>query len=209
MNAEWFVLAMKKDIFPGGIRPSEFGLSVSFHYPNQFFRSWDNVKMDWPNDIKSQNQLLKMVLRVNTFEVTQRRNSRNKKCNKNWKEYDFEVATQNFEKTGCQPVYGIWDSNYPICNSSEKMKMALRAEIRPKIMEPCQSADKIVFDHMDKYVSASEVFPADSFLVAVIMQASRIKVIEQKQAYELQTLIGSSGGYIGLVLGTYYIHIQN
>jgi hypothetical protein len=207
-NAEWLVLAMKRDIFPGAIRPNEVGLGVSFHYPNQFFRSHDNANWDWPTHTKSQNQVLKMVLRVNTIEVSQRRNSRKKKCNKNWKEYDLDVARHYLEKMECRPVYGIWDSSYPTCNSSDEMKMALSLETRPQIMEPCQSADKIVFDHVDKYITASAMFPADSFLVVVVIQTSRIKVIEQKRAYELQTLIGNSGGYIGLILGTYSIHIS-
>ena len=68
-------------------------------------------------------------------------------------------------------------------------------------MEPCQSADKIVFEYMDKYVLASDLEPADSFKVSVEMRMSGIKVIEQKQAYDFQSLIGNCGGYIGLLLG--------
>jgi hypothetical protein len=110
---------------------------------------------------------------------------------------------------GCRPVYGIWDSNYPTCNSSEKMRIAPSVGIIPKVMEPCQSADKIDFKYMDMYLPTDDWFTADSFSVAVNMKVSRVKVIEQKRAYELQTLIGNTGGYIGLLLGIYYIHIHN
>ena len=81
------------------------------------------------------------------------------------------------------------------------MKMAISFTNHPQVMEPCQSADKIVFGHVDNYLPPSDFFPANSFSVWVNMQVSRIKVIEQKRAYELQTLIGNSGGYIGLLLG--------
>ena len=210
-NAKWYLFAMKRDIFPGGIRPNKgYGLAVIFHYPNQFFRSIDNAKFNWPKHNQSDNQCLKMLLKVKTFEITQRRNSRRQKCNSNWKEYDFDVARHSLEKLGCRPIYGIWDSKYPTCNSSEKMKMALSPKIPPKIMDPCQSADKIVFDHADQYVRARlPRLPSDSIKVAVRMQVSRIKLIEQKRAYDLQTLIGNCGGYIGLLLGKYYININN
>ena len=39
------------------------------------------------------------------------------------------------------------------------------------------------------------------------MQFSRFKVIEHKEAYGLQNLVGNSGGYIGLFLGRCYIRI--
>ena len=73
--------------------------------------------------------------------------------------------------------------------------------VRPQIMDPCQSADKITFENADLYHPASDMFPADKFIVSVDMKISRIKVIEQKPAYELQALVGNSGGYIGLLLG--------
>ena len=145
-----------------------------------------------------------MMLTVNNVEVTKRRNSRNKKCNKNWNEYDFEVARHYLEKMGCRPVYGIWGSSYPTCNSTEKMAMALSYGIQPPITEPCQSADKIVFEHMDKYNTGDNVYDGrnGAFSIYVDMLVSRVKVIEQQRAYNLQSLIGNSGGYIGLLLGT-------
>ena len=206
MNAGSFGLVMKKDIFPGGIRTDMLGLS--FNYPNQFFRSLDNSKGEWPSHTKSRNHFLQRVLKLNTFEVTLRRNSRNKKCNMNWKEYDFDVARSHLEKIGCRTVYDNWDSSYPTCNSSEKMSMA-SSFITTKIMDPCQSADNILFDHVDALRPGSNWFPTDNFALAVDMQITKIKVIQQKRAYELQTLIGNSGGYIGVFLGTYYIHIHD
>ena len=207
MDAERFGFRMKRDIFPGGIRPVSGGLTVSFNYPNQFFKSFDNIKREWPIHNQSQNQSLDMQLRMNTFEVTLQRNSRRKPCDENWKGYDFKVARKHLEKVGCRPVYDIWNSSYPICNSFEKMKMASKylSFNRPKIMEPCQSADKIVFQHMDKYTPHP---PNHHLWVTVDIAMSRIKVIEQKRAVTFTDLVGSTGGYIGLLLGTYYISIH-
>jgi hypothetical protein len=87
--------------------------------------------------------------------------------------------------------------------------MAMAASmVIPEIIEPCQSADKISFEHVDLYHPANDQFPADAIMISVDMKISRIKVIEPKAAYELKTLIGNSGGYIGLLLGIDYIYIH-
>ena len=83
------------------------------------------------------------------------------------------------------------------------MAMALFAGMRQQSIEPCQSAEKIVFDHMDEYVPASNQKQADSFIIWATILTSTIKVIEQKQAFSLRSLIGNTGGYIGLLLGIY------
>ena len=72
MNASFLSIELKKDIFPEGIRPTINGLGVAFHYPNQFFRSFDNLRLAWPKDIATQNKTLVMTLNINTFEVGQR-----------------------------------------------------------------------------------------------------------------------------------------
>jgi hypothetical protein len=208
MNARSISIGMKRDIFPGGVRHVKLGLAVSFHYPNQFFRSLDNMLHNYPTHIQSENQYLEMLFKISTFEVTIRRNSRTKQCSKNWKGYDIEIARNHYEEIGCRHVYDIWNSSYPICNSSETMAMAAYMVI-PENIEPCQSADQISFENVDVYHSANDQFPDDSFGVSVKLKMPRIKVIEQKPAYELTTLIGNSGGYIGLLLGTDYIHIHN
>ena len=202
MNARSFSLQLKSDIFPGGIRPVSNGLALSFHYPNQLLRSLDNIVASWPTQIQSQNQLLQMVIKMNAFEVTILRNSRNHQCSENWKGYDIDVARKYFKEIGCRPVYAIWNLSYPICNSSEQMAMAHGLAISENI-EPCQSASEILFEHVDLYHPVSDIVRADSFLVTVDMKFSKFKVIEQKKAYELQTLMGNGGGYIGLLLGRY------
>ena len=208
MNARSFALQLKSDIFPGGIREVSNGLAVSFHYPNQLLRSLDNIVASWPTQIQSQNQSLEMVLKMNAFEVTILRNSRHHQCTENWKDYDIEVGRKYFGKIGCRPVYDIWNLSYPLCNSSEKMTMAGSVAVSENI-EPCQSANEILFEHVDLYHPVSDTFRNDTFLVKVDMKFSKFKVIEQKKAYELQTLMGNGGGYIGLLLGIYQIHIHN
>jgi hypothetical protein len=213
VNTVSFVLTMHTDIFPDGIRPILNGFAVSFHYPNQFLKSFDNMRIAWPVHLKTQNTSLFMLMKINTFEVTIRRNSRKHTCNPKWREYDFYNAQKKYSDIGCRPVFDIWNSSYPTCDSAKKMAMAATpfGEMKwknDKNSEPCQSADKIIFDYQETY--ASNPFQPhqtpkhiDVFATAMQMPFSRSKVIEQKQAYDLQNLIGNSGGYIGLFLGTY------
>ena len=208
MHGEYFGLEMNKTIFPGGIRPNSFGLGLSLHYPNQFFRSFNNIRWHWPNPIQIRNQSLEMLIKMKIFEVTIRRNSRWNQCRANWKEHDFDVAKRHLETVGCRTVYEVRSSNYQLCNSSEKMAMSLNWNV-PQIMEPCQSSDKIVYEEFDNQYKNLNFFSADSFVVWIDMRMSKIKVIEHKQAYNLQNLIANSGGYIGLFLGIHYIHNCN
>ena len=68
---------------------------------------------------------------------------------------------------------------------------------RNEYSKPCQSADKIVYEYQETYPKSS----TDNFWIAAQMPISGFKLTEQKQAYDLQNLIGNSGGYIGLILG--------
>jgi hypothetical protein len=207
-HAKYFGFEMKRTIFPGGIRPKLFGLGILFHYPNQFFRSFNNIRYDWPTQIQSRNQVLEMTIKMNTFEVTRRRNSRWNQCSANWKKYDFDIVKSYVEKLGCRPVYDNWGSSYQTCNSSEQMaNWENLISNRPQIMEPCQSADKIVYRQFDQYFDNQYFNFAsnDSFFLYIDMRMSRVKVTEHKQAYNFQNLIGNSGGYIGLFLGNTFI----
>ena len=43
--------------------------------------------------------------------------------------------------------------------------------------------------------------PADGWLISVIYGDGEFKEIKQTRAYNLQTLIGNAGGYVGLFVG--------
>jgi hypothetical protein len=211
INTVTFMLTLHTDVFPDGIRPILNGIAISFHYPNQFLKSFDNMRADWPVHIKTPNTSLFMYMKINTFEVTIRRNTRKQTCDPKWREYDFNIAQKKYADIGCRPVYDSWNSNYPTCKSEKKMAMAtapfgVRDWKNNKYSEPCQSADKIIFEYQETYSPSNSYI--DVFSTAVQMPFSKLKVIEQKQAYDIQNLIGNSGGYIGLFLGKYFSPIR-
>ena len=118
-------------------------------------------------------------------------------------EYDFSVAQSNYATIGCRPVYAIWNSSYGPCNSKKLMfrsafySAATQFDSKNYKPDPCQSADRIVLEYKDVYVNS---IPGSS-RIFVQMPRTRFNVIQTKRAYDLQHLIGNSGGYIGLFLG--------
>ena len=54
------------------------------------------------------------------------------------------------------------------------------------------------FPHEDFWGNAN-----DTFNLIVGLQSPKFKVIVHKKAYDLQTLVGNCGGYIGLILGKF------
>ena len=85
--------------------------------------------------------------------------------------------------------------------------------LRTKYSEPCQSADKIVYEYQDadledlkstndSFFNTDFIGNNSTFKVAVFIQNNKFKVIFRKKAYDFQALVGNCGGYIGLILGT-------
>ena len=206
INATLIVLNIKNGVFPGRVRPKLWGFGVSFHYPNQFHTSLDNMRYTWPNHHKTENTSLFMLMKLNTFEVTIRRNSRRQSCNPNWREYESNITEKTYSYIGCRPVYNVLNSSLSPCNSRRKMSVVTSIFTGMdwkgnKYLKPCQSADKIVYEYQETYPKSSK----DNFWIAAQMPISGFKLTEQKQAYDLQNLIGNSGGYIGLILGKLFL----
>ena len=203
MNASTFGVTLKNGIILNKKRSILNGVGVSFHYPNQFFRSVDNLRFSPQKNIETQNTSLVLFIKMKTFEVTIRRNSRRVPCEKNWMEYDFSVAQKNYATIGCRPVYAIWNSSYLPCNSKRLMLIsnfrsaASQFDSKNYKPDPCQSADRIVLEYKDIFVNWKAGFSR----IFLQMPRTRFKVIQTKREYDLQNLIGNSGGYIGLFLG--------
>ena len=84
-----------------------------------------------------------------------------------------------------------------------------------KYPDPCQSADTIIYDYQENqditnkgkmpavYSNASKIAPVHngSFWFMIAAPFHKFKVIEHKQAYDFQSLVGNTGGYLGLFLG--------
>ena len=220
LNASVFEIGFVHNIFPNNTLPSTYGFGVSFHYPNQFLKSYDNMRMTWVGQTNAYQKHKGMTLKINDFEVTIRRNTNKNKCNNDWLN-DDQLVYETFLSQGkkCRPPYQIWNATYPICDTAEKISKAnfRFGRQRDKFEQPCQTAEKIVFEYQEMdltHVSTNTEYFREtglddynnflengSFIISIQTLSNRFKVIQHVQKYDLQSLIGNSGGYIGLFLG--------
>ena len=221
IDASTFQVGLISEIFPNKTLPSTFGFAISFHYRNQFLKSFENMKMTWTAPDDQSQKTRSLLMKINSFEVTIRRKTKNRPCNADWLNDDQLVYEEFLTRGGkCRPPYKIWNSTYPVCDTIQKMYEANYhfGRQRDKYMEPCQNAEKVIYESQvvdfsklsmdsDYYhrVGLAEFdyfFKEGSFIVVVEILSNRFKVIKHVQQYDLQSLIGNSGGYIGLFLGT-------
>ena len=214
LNSVGVGLRIKNTVFPNSIRPSTAGFTVSLHYPGQFLTSLASIRNNWPNQKEKSMSYYTMLLTINIFEITIRRNTRRNPCNEQWKMDDFEVFQKLVDKTRCKAPHQIWNTSYPVCDTKEKMAAVdLNFFVRRNYSPPCQSVEKVVYEYsefepeittsMDPDIMSSNLWVNDnnSFLLMANLQGDKFKAIVHKKAYDVQALIGNCGGYIGLILG--------
>ena len=144
-----------------------------------------------------------MDFTIKIFEVTIRRNRSKTACFADWKNYDSLIIQQIIAREGCRPPYYIWNSSLELCSTMREME-ALSKFGNLSYLAPCQGADKIVYDYQETELYTpylTNVVDKRFFDVAVGIQDQTFKLIERKQAYSFQNLIGNGGGYVGLFLG--------
>ena len=227
VDAMLFGVFFKRSFFPNARRPRFQGFGFVMHYPNQFLNSISSMKMSWPKEIIESNHSLSMEIKVNNFEITIRRNSRKNTCNPDLKNDDYIASETSLDKIKCYPPYYNWKSKHPICKTSHEIANAkqLILKTRSKLQQPCKSAEKITYEHQDLSVAIEEFYKNKRIMkflfhsgvgkeklrqllttgydITVLIPENKYKAIVHKQAYDITSLIGNSGGYIGLFLGNY------
>ena len=132
--------------------------------------------------------------------------------NSGWKGYDKYVLDHFTEKIGCRPLY--WDVNksMPPCSNIVQMKNAHEpfkyytfTQFLSEIQEPCQNIETLGVTYTEDYyqneypngTSKEKVFD----IILRFRDLHRFKEVKQVKSYDAQSLIGNTGGYIGLCLG--------
>ena len=115
--------------------------------------------------------------------------------------YDNKVVEESIRKIGCKPPYKKSEKDWPICSSMEDMQMhsshnAATMKVGKYHMSPCKLMSVIDCD-IKKIVQADT---GQHFRLRVGFP-DYFRSIKLIKAIDIQSLIGNTGGYVGLVLG--------
>ena len=172
----WFI-KVKTNIFPQGKRfkriyfdgthATDGGFKVSFHYPNQRFRSNFNMKYQW-SDPATRKETRKrkqfgyyMQFRVRSIEVLTHRNKNRYPCNIDWKNDDPYFTTHFLQDVGCAPPQ-LECCNLPVCSSKEKLMETHKMLSYPTTNDlrryntPCREIEKLQYEYTEGYEATEE-----------------------------------------------------
>ena len=172
----WYI-KIKTSIHPQGKRfqkigfngndESEGGLKISFHYPNQRFRSNFNMKYQWSepttvDEVRKRKRLgYYMQFRISSIEVLTHRNKEKHPCNNDWKNDDTNFINHCLKDAGCTPPQ-LKCCNLPVCATKEKLSQTHEILSHPttknlkKYYIPCREIEKLQYEYTEGYAKKTE-----------------------------------------------------
>ena len=224
----WMTVVMSKSVFKSGKRPASSAyaknlFSVEIHYPRQRYR-YAEKKMDWHTE-EPQHNILKsygMKFRINNMEVMNQRSTRRIPCNENSIEEDQALKASLIRAMNCTPPYWIQtkDMGASRCSSQDQIETFYRFDIE-NFAAPCRRLSHINFEyseypssyydrlfetgslkgHRNRPGSSIKNVSLDSFYVGLVFTHETYKEVYLTKQFDLQSLIGNAGGYIGMCVG--------
>lgn len=151
----------------------------TLHYPNQFLRSYNTIKRDWPKRAKYAGYTIRFI--IDTVEVLCRRNKWRYPCYDNWENYDDIILRKHIKKVGCRAPYQQPNSTVPICKTKYEMKnsiLSLRTDDYG-FSPPCKSLEKITYRiEEETFHNSSEYNIDDTFWIGLYLPQT-FKEIEE------------------------------
>ena len=211
---------IKTDLFKKQLRPHIYnynidsesygGFEVWFHYPGQLLHSWNlgMGKWFWPVRKRSWPKNYVMSFQRSKMESIKRRNKYNEPCEEDWSNHDKHVMEKIISNAGCRPPH--WESNQgvPLCASKESMQRVLPPLTKQGYLDynpPCRSVTHLPFSY-DEFDEDNNRDPA-YFRISTTTGDPTFRQVEHTKQYPAQSLIGNTGGYLGLILGYALIQV--
>ena len=173
------------------------------------------MEIGWSQRITSGYVKCKSFL-VEMISVFRKRNTFHKECNKDWAGFDKMVFRDVIKTANCRPPHWNISSDYPICNSKEKMtnvtipesaggKIASNTFLK-KFKGPCdgilEAKSKTLLERRRLTFGGSmSMDDVDSADLEFYFMNDEYKEIKYTREFDIESLIGNVGGYIGLFLG--------
>ena len=149
-----------------------------------------------------------MDFEIKGMDVAVRRYKRNiDNCIQNWKNYDEIALEKVIKSVGCKAPYQKTMRNWPICNTTHKMKKVIKQEWKQKIngAVPCREIVNIHYQTSDSVTEKVKYLQGKTWkrwfaIVYTFLDYNFITTINKKEV-DLQNLLGWIGGYIGMFTG--------
>ena len=117
------------------------------------------------------------------------------------------------DKAGCRPP--MWTANLsePFCTTIESWQEVIaehvdhfhQSTLNKTYLEPCRAIKNVQIDYVEENISSVKETSAEDdegwFIIEFDLLTNGFKEIKQARKYNLQSLVGNSGGYIGLCMG--------
>ena len=195
------------------------GVAIQYmlSYPGQILRGFViDSEVTWNLQITSGHIKNKFFL-IDIIDVFRKRDKADEPCNANWdqmKQSDQKIMHDIIEMADCTPPHWNISTDYPICNSKDKMKNAT-IETSPfkhaspsflkAFEQPCDGIQAATLNSLLEPRKNLSSFHSDngsdSASVTFHFKNERYKEIKYTKAFDLPSLVGEVGGYIGLLLG--------
>ena len=185
-----------RQIYFDGSDANDGGFKVTFHFPNQRFRSNFNSKYQWsepsmPEEEKKRKQLgYYMQFRVRSIEVLAHRNKKEYPCNDDWKNDDPNFINHVLQDVGCTPPQ-LKCCNLPTCSSIgnlskiHKILKSPTTEDLRKYNVPCREIEKLQYEYTEGHATteADDNSSNEWFQVRLYFADTTFKYIEQVSSF--------------------------
>ena len=221
------VIIMSKSIFQNGKRPSVVkhmdGFSVYMHYPGQRYR-FDHSKTSFP--IVEPNGegtgSYGMRFQITNMEVLHQRNTQKTPCHEETIEEDASLKTHMVQQINCLPPYWTQseNSNTSECTTKDELRKFYNMDVE-NYMAPCRRLSLVSYDYSEYpstgfdgmfqrnvfenhqgegHIHEMRNVSLDVFYVVVYFPQSYKEIVLTRR-FDLQSLIGNAGGYVGICVG--------
>ena len=198
----YFSMILKSDIFKDSIR-KEFGnFMIILSYPGQLAGARVS-KYKWR---PISYPMYTMNIGIQNVMVFKKRNKKEESCHEDWRNSDTLIKKKLVEIIGCRPSFYDISTNLPQCDNYTKYAEVIRKHGYEVTQEPCQKIEKVLFiyeEHTRHFNGSSFGLKENTsmFEIELEFQGDTYMEIAQTRSYDVESLVGNGGGYVGLFLG--------
>ena len=175
------------------------------HYPNQLRRTSPLTVEAVKHAGVISGKLLKKYFWIDNLEVIRRRNTLNNPCVEDSKNWDHHVIAQMLEEEKCRPPHSKRE-DYPLCRNKESLQKLnpdfdsfYDPEIVDRFIKPCDEVQSVSYN-IEEFMKTPNT-SIDSTKILFLFKYGKYKDITHIRSFDVESLIGNMGGYVGLFLG--------